>query len=464
MADAPAAAAASSTATDAAARPWIKAPVIMLEWEELTAPTTSPALLAKLEAAYGYDGLGILAVRGVPGYVPARAAALPQAHAFGSLPEAVKAKYVDEASTYSFGWSHGKERLEGGRLDTAKGSYYNNPVHDAPFAHDAAVVAAHPSFASPNIWPDEADAPGFTGAYKALARLIVDAGAQLARHVDAYVASVEPAYPPQPGLALADVVSRCRTHKARLLYYFPTDGVETGDGSDVSSWCGCVAVTAAWRMWRGGWGACRSHLAPTTFPLLPDTYHCSFHNDHGSLTGLCSAMYFDTATGQQVPCPDPDAGLFIRSRSGQLVHVAVPADALAFQIGETAQVHSGGVLLATPHCVRAAMGPGAAGVARGTMAVFMEPEPAHAMACPGMRPGQRTADVLGWAEAQGEGDAGVAAADGGASPASAAAWARVLRGARGELLPRGVPTLASRWDGPHQTFGEFTTKTLAAYY
>jgi hypothetical protein len=226
----------------AAARPWVKAPVVMLEWEELTAPVTSPALLAKLEAAYGYDGLGILAVRGIPGYVPARAAALPQAHAFGSLPDAVKAQYVDEASTFSFGWSHGKERLEGGRLDTAKGSYYNNPVHDAPFAHDAAAVAAHPSFASPNIWPSEADAPGFTASYKTLARLIVDAGGQLARHVDAYVASVEPAYPPGAGLALADVVTHCRAHKARLLYYFPTDGVETGDGTDVSSWCGCVVM------------------------------------------------------------------------------------------------------------------------------------------------------------------------------------------------------------------------------
>jgi hypothetical protein len=175
-------------------------------------------------------------------------------------------------------------------------------------------------------------------------------------------------------------------------------------------------------------------------------------------------MYFDSASGAQVACPDPHAGLYIRSRSGQLVHVSVPPDALAFQIGETAQVHSGGVLLATPHCVRAATGPGAAGVSRGTMAVFMEPEWHGAMACPGMRPGQTTtAAVLGKEEAE-EGAGADQGGDGGASPASAAAWARVLRGARGELLPRGVPTLASRWDGPHQTFGEFTTKTLAAYY
>ena len=37
------------------------------------------------------------------------------------------------------------------------------------------------------------------------------------------------------------------------------------------------------------------------------------------------------------------------------------------------QVQSGGLLQATPHCVRAASGPAAAGVARNVFAVFMQP-------------------------------------------------------------------------------------------
>ena len=41
----------------------------------------------------------------------------------------------------------------------------------------------------------------------------------------------------------------------------------------------------------------------------------------------------------------------------------------------------------------------------------------------------------------------------------------VLRGARGELLPRGVPTLASRWvPGGGQTFGAFSDVTFAGYH
>lgn len=46
------------------------------------------------------------------------------------------------------------------------------------------------------------------------------------------------------------------------------------------------------------------------------------------------------------------------------------------------QVHSGGVLAATPHCVRAAAGPRAAGVARNAFAVFMQPDVTALMDAP----------------------------------------------------------------------------------
>ena len=141
-------------------------------------------------------------------------------------------------------------------------------------------------------------------------------------------------------------------------------------------------------------------------------------------------MYFDASSGVEVPCPDPGAGLYVRSSRGALARVSLPPDCLAFQIGETAQVHSGGALSATPHCVRApAPGPGRAAVARAALAVFMEPEWSAPMAAPG-----------------GTGEEEVRA------------------GARGALLPPGVATLDSRWEGGAQDFGAFTTATLGAYY
>jgi len=53
--------------------------------------------------------------------------------------------------------------------------------------------------------------------------------------------------------------------------------------------------------------------------------------------------------GVEIPNPDPNSGLYVISRNGKQVKVAFPKDHLAFQIGETAQIHSGGLLQATPH-------------------------------------------------------------------------------------------------------------------
>lgn len=69
------------------------------------------------------------------------------------------------------------------------------------------------------------------------------------------------------------------------------------------------------------------------------------HKDHGCLTGLTSAMYVDEDTQpinmangvelDELPsAPDPAAGLYIKSRTGQIYKAGIPRDALAFQTGE----------------------------------------------------------------------------------------------------------------------------------
>lgn len=112
----------------------------------------------------------------------------------------------------------------------------------------------------------------------------------------------------------------------------------------------------------------RSVIALTHTSFL--SLRSGWHNDHGSLTGLVPAIYMD-GNGKQVPSPDPAAGLYIQARSGEQVQVRLPANACGFQIGETSQIQSGGLLQATPHAVMPAK---AAGVTRETFAVFLEPE------------------------------------------------------------------------------------------
>lgn len=44
------------------------------------------------------------------------------------LPDDVKIAHEHSASSYSVGWSHGKEALRSGQKDIHKGSFYANPV------------------------------------------------------------------------------------------------------------------------------------------------------------------------------------------------------------------------------------------------------------------------------------------------------------------------------------------------
>ena len=347
-----------------------------------------------VERSFGVNGLGIVAVRGVPGFIAARARLLPLARAFAILPKTTRDKYEDAGSFYQFGWSLGREKLQGGKPDYSKGSFYANPLHDV-VTDDPALIAAFPAFASPNVWPAEADVPGFEEAFKFMGRMVVAAGVQVARRCDAYVKARCPTFAEG---TLASVVEHSRCCKARLLHYYATsdeNGVSSGDDADdndgsFSSWCG-------------------------------------WHNDHGLLTGLTSALLLDERTGDAPASePDPRAGLYIRTRRGALVHVAIPADCVAFQIGETAQVLSGGLLQATPHAVRASTAPG---VSRETFAVFMEPEWGHELAAP----------------------AGVDPRRAQTQDAAAA-------------LPKGVPPLGDRWAGGAMTFGAFTQATLEAYH
>jgi len=361
-------------------------PVVVVDYQDVLNPNCD--LSASIEAAFGYEGLGIITVRNVPQLSERRRKLLPLAHKFATLPDAVKCKYEHPQSTFSFGWSHGKEKFNG-KPDIAKGSYYNNPIFNDPFNSDPKVIREQPSFASPNIWPTE-ELPELEPAFMNLGQLIHRVGCSLAVHCDQYVKARKPSY-------TAGRLERCiwpgKACKARLLHYFPVGEYPENsnqDSQDFSSWCG-------------------------------------WHNDHGSLTGLVAGMYIDK-DGKEVPCPDPKAGLYIRSRQGTTLRASWPADCLAFQMGETQQIHSGGVLLATPHCVRAAMNRDSVGVSRETYAVFMEPLWDEQMDVPA-----------------------------GTSPED------VRRGTTKLLIPKGVPTLDKRWE-PNISFGEFSARSLAEYY
>lgn len=288
-------------------------------------------LSAKIEQGFGPDGLGILSVSDVPGFSSLRRNLLHLSPRLAHLPEEVKMTLEDPHSRYNFGWSHGKEKLESGKPDTLKGSFYANPILDTPTT-DASLIQRYPSYCQPNIWPGDA-LPELEPAFKALGKLMLDVGLMLAYHCDRYASKWMTIGDNE---ALEQILRRSRCHKGRLLYYFPAQKSDSSqDSGSISSWCG-------------------------------------WHTDHGSLTGLTCGMFM--RDGAEIPCPDSTAGLYIKTRNGQIVKAVFGENEIAYQIGETTEILSRGSLCATPHCVRAAEGEKAFGAERLTFALFMQPD------------------------------------------------------------------------------------------
>jgi isopenicillin N synthase-like dioxygenase len=368
------------------------AKIVVIEYERLLQPYDDE-LDALVEEAYGPNGLGVLAVANAPGYLELRNNLLPMGYQFGQLPEEIKARYVHNESNYSFGWSHGKERLAGGKPDIAKGSYYANPQYNDPANGDNELIEKYIATLHPNIWPTSTDfEPNLEEAFMALGNNIVSVGYLIAQLCDEYCLKRNPNFPKG---RLTNVLKTSKCAKARLLYYFPHNNDQDDNNTDDEK---SVFEEGSW---------------------------CSPHLDSGSLTGLTSALFFDT-DGKEIPNPDPKAGLYIKARDGREYHAKIPSDCIAYQVGECFQVHSG-LLQPTPHAVRACKQPG---VSRSTFACFMQPQYDHKMDLP---PG---ADLD-----------------------------QVEKGANGQQLPAGVPSLLSRWDiNGTQTYGEFAEKTFSMYY
>jgi len=162
--------------------------VVTLSYEELL--DSSSDLSRKIEQAYGQGTLGLLTVSSVPRLEELRSKLLPLAHRFAELPGSVKALYEDPESSWSFGWSHGREILQDNRPDVYKGSFYANPCVDVPTV-DESLMNKHPSYCRPNIWPTE-HIPALELAFKELGQLIVDVGLLIAARCDRYMQSLKP--------------------------------------------------------------------------------------------------------------------------------------------------------------------------------------------------------------------------------------------------------------------------------
>jgi isopenicillin N synthase-like dioxygenase len=240
--------------------------------------------------------------------------------------------------------------LKPGQYDLLKGSFYATMLSRFLQSQGGQAAAIDP----PNVWPATAMLPGFQETFEDLCTLIIDVGAHVARACDRFASEHVPEY--EAG-ALERVVKTSRTHRARLLHYFPVSQLATADETK-------------------------------TVEEADEDDWCALHLDDGCLTGLTSALFVDESgdlpsVGDKGPdvstmpilpkSPDPKAGLYIQSRTGAVVKVNIPSDCLAFQTGESLEMMTSGKLKAVPHFVRGPSKKTKESTSRNTLALFMQP-------------------------------------------------------------------------------------------
>ncbi|ORY80850.1 hypothetical protein BCR37DRAFT_387893 [Protomyces lactucae-debilis] len=304
-------------------------------------PEKLSTLFPKLREAFGPEPhcLGIVIVKDLPEHFPQmRHRALAYSAILGKQSPDKLSALESAESKYLVGWSRGKENFKG-KLDQLKGSFYVNPTHEYT---SSSTQPDFPQYETPNLWPK---LDGFQDAITTLSRFVVSVGGDVAHACDAYAQSALPESAGYKASYLGDMVTRSRTCKARLLHYFAISEAHAKElKEDPQPWCG-------------------EHL------------------DHGCLTGLTSAMFIDEATQpasatspdeiqELSSSPDPEAGLYIRNRAGEVIKVNIPRDALAFQTGQALELTTNRSLKAVPHFV---VGSGVPGISRQTLAVFMQP-------------------------------------------------------------------------------------------
>ncbi len=413
--------------------------LVIVDYKDIAADPADVDLSPLLERAFGGNSsssssttntssaaspLGIIAIRNIPDYTAAKASFLPHAHSLARLPPSyLEGTLSDPSSFYNAGWSHGKETLgRNRRPDLAKASYYFNPITDEPGTeHERKEYpASYPS----NRWPDEQTFPemaNFKQSARNLGTLMREVVVHLAKHVDALAEKHVEGY--SKGLLHRSMAGTEKV-KGRLLYYFPLDETKESMQNEMGE------------------------AVDSTIPYENDTKHgdtekqpddsdesfdnwIGWHNDSGFLTALAGDLYVDHATGDVLPPSriDPRAGLYVADRSGESIKVTIPEDCMAVQIGECLQILTGGVVVATPHCVRGPRpgwnegGMNAAGI---SFPCFVDAKPTFPLTMPG---GCRRGDVLGSGVGRDK-----------------------------------VPPLEERWMENGMTFGEFLQTSFEKYY
>ena len=263
-------------------------------------------------------------MRNIPKYDENRLALLNLAKKLIALPPESKAEMTRRNDLDIVGWRESNNNPND-LLDYLKGSFYANPEIDSP---------VNPGDWADNIWPKKSF-PELEPAFKTLGQQIIHVSALVSQQIDQMISLRSKFYKPN---TINDITSTHKNHISRLIYYYPQNEAKN-----------------EWVSW---------------------------HKDFTTLTALTTSIYLNHLTGEifsDKELESSNVGLFVMNRNREIVKIRVEPDTLLLQVGEVAQILSGGILEATPHGV---LNDGLQkNISRVTFAVFMQPKGDYVIDC-----------------------------------------------------------------------------------
>ena len=120
--------------------------ILQVPYEVLSNSNKSDDALEYIDKAYSDNGIGTLAISGVPGYADKRRNTLFEAWKLANMPQESREKLERPEHFYQVGWEHGEYGFKDGR-DAYMGSFFSNPLRDSFIGEDGNEWH--------NAWPED---------------------------------------------------------------------------------------------------------------------------------------------------------------------------------------------------------------------------------------------------------------------------------------------------------------------
>lgn len=292
----------------------------IIDYQDLVSKNLSIEILE----GFGLYSLGLIGVRNIPEYAQNRLKLLNLSRKLINLSPEGKAEMMRKQEQDFVGWREPNNNPKD-IVDYLKASFYANPEVDSPL---------NKGDWADNIWPHKS-VPELEHAFKTLGQQMIHVSTLMSQQIDQMISSKSKSYIPN---TIHNISLTHKNHISRLIYYYPQN-IQNDE----------------WVVW---------HKDFTTFSLLTPS------------------IYFNHLTGEIISgseVDNPNVGLFVKNRKGDVVKVKMEPDTLILQVGEIVQILSGGLFEATPHAV---LNDGSMkDIGRAVFAVFMQPKGNFVLDC-----------------------------------------------------------------------------------